>query len=247
MSARSLQPHRPKNDAGMKSGDHASLLEASHLCLGYGGARVLDDVSLHLPRQGGRVVGLRGPNGAGKSTFIRSCLGLHAPESGSIRLLDATPGRPGFGSVLAGVGYVPQSRAAGQFRLTVAEVVGLGRYGRIGFMRRGRQSDRDAVAAAMRRAGVDHLLSKAVQELSGGQYQRVAIARAIAAEPELYVMDEPVSHLDAGGRAGIVELIASLASERAASMLLVSHDPELLALCDSYIDFDNGHAGLGNA
>lgn len=228
------------------AGHGAPLLEARHLCLGYGNVPVLDDVSLCLPRLGGRIVGLRGPNGAGKSTFMRSCLGLHTPESGSVRLLGTTPAGPGFGRVLARVGYVPQSRAAGQFRLTVAEVVGLGRYGRIGFMRRRRQADSEAVAAAMRRAGIEHLSSKAVQELSGGQYQRVAIARAIAAEPELYMMDEPGSHLDAAGRIGIVELLASLAREGTASMLLVSHDPELLALCDSYIDFEDGHAGVND-
>lgn len=242
-----MPPHRPENDAGMTDALDAPLLEARHLCLGYGSVPVLDDVSLCLPRRGGHIVGLRGPNGAGKSTFMRSCLGLHTPSSGSVRLLGATPAGPGFGRVLARIGYVPQSRVAGQFRLTVAEVVGLGRYGRIGFLHRRRQADRDAVAAAMRRAGIEHLSSKAVQELSGGQYQRVAIARAIAAEPELYMMDEPGSHLDADGRAGIVALLASLASEGTASMLLVSHDPQLLGLCDSYIDFEDGHAGVSDA
>lgn len=131
--------------------------------------------------------------------------------------------------------------------MTVAEVVGLGRYGRIGFLGRSRPADHEAIRLAMWRAGVEHSAARAVQELSGGQFQRVAIARAMAAEPELYMMDEPGSHLDAQGRAGIVQLLASLAREGNASMLLVSHDPELLALCDTFIDFDQGRAEVSRA
>ncbi|HUW70948.1 MAG TPA: ABC transporter ATP-binding protein [bacterium] len=223
------------------------ILAAERLSLGYGDMMVLDGVSVRVDQGHGRIIGLRGPNGAGKSTFMRSCLGLHAPSSGSVRLLGATPGARGFGRVLARVGYVPQSRAPGQFRLTVAEVVGLGRYGRIGFLGHSRPADHEAIGLAMWRAGVEHLAARAVQELSGGQFQRVAIARAMAAEPELYMMDEPGSHLDAQGRAGIVELLASLAREGSASMLLVSHDPELLALCDTFIDFKQGRAEVSRA
>jgi len=86
-----------------------------------------------------------------------------------------------------------------------------------------------------------------VQELSGGQYQRVQIARALAAEPELMLLDEPGSHLDAEGRAGVVELLSELARERKTSMLLVSHDDDLLRLADTTIVFQDGSAELRNA
>jgi ABC-type Mn2+/Zn2+ transport system ATPase subunit len=218
------------------------LVEARGLELGYGDRVLLRVPSLALGDGQGRVVGFRGPNGAGKSTFLRACLGLHPTMSGELRLLGSRPGSRDFRSVLARVGYAPQARPPGRLRLTVAEAVELGRYGRIGRFRIAGAADRRAVGAALERAGVSDLAGKAVQELSGGQYQRVAVARALAAEPELLVLDEPGSHLDAEGRRAVVELVASVAREGAASMLLVSHDPELLALCDSMIEFRGGLA-----
>lgn len=218
------------------------MLEASGLELGYGSIAVLRSVSVRIEGGPGRTVGLRGPNGAGKSTFLKACLGLLAPRAGSLRVLGAMPGARGFRSTLARIGYAPQSRPPGALRLTVAEAVELGRYGRLGLFGCRTSADRAAVAAAMERAGVAELAGRAMQELSGGQYQRVAVARALAGDPELLMLDEPGSHLDAEGRRGIVDLVSGLAGEARASLLLVSHDPELLALCDSFIDFRDGIA-----
>ena len=218
------------------------LVEARDLELGYARRVVLRVRSLALEDGRGRLVGLRGPNGAGKSTFLKACLGLHPALSGELRLLGSRPGSRDFRSVLSRVGYAPQARPPGRLRLTVAEAVELGRYGRLGRFRRLGAADRRAVEAALVRTGVAGLAGKAVQELSGGQYQRVAVARALAAEPELLVFDEPGSHLDAEGRRAVVGLVASVAREGGASMLLVSHDPELLALCDTLIDFRGGQA-----
>ena len=223
------------------------LLSVVNLTLGYGRVAVIEGASFRIPGGKGTILGLRGPNGAGKSTFLKACLGLHPPTAGSIRLLGLSPGDGRFRSLYARLGYVPQSRPPGQLRLTVAEAVGLGRYGRIGFLGRARPEDRSAIARAMERAGISNLARRAVQELSGGQYQRVAIARALAAEPELLLLDEPGSHLDADGRSGIVGLLGSLIREKAASMLLVSHDPELLAQCGAFLDFGGGGIGVADA
>ncbi len=226
--------------------DCPPLLVAEGLSLGYGPVKVLEDVSLRIDGERGRIVGLRGPNGAGKSTFLKACLGLHAPSAGTLRLMGLMRGERGFRGLLSRLGYVPQSRPPGQLRLSVEEAVGLGRYGRIGFLGRTHADDYRAIRAAMERAGIGALARRAVQELSGGQYQRVAIARALAAEPELLLFDEPGSHLDTAGRRGIVELLGSLAQEKAASMLLVSHDRELLALCDTYLDFGKSRVGMSD-
>ncbi len=231
-----------KNDPGA-----APLLEALGLTLAYGTRQVLDTVSFRIDGGRGTILGLSGSNGTGKSTLLKTCLGLHRPSGGKLRLLGLAPGEKGFPRLLARIGYVPQARPPGQLRLTVKEAVGLGRWGRIGFLGRTGAADRSAIARAMERAGVDHISARAVQELSGGQYQRVAIARALASEPELLLFDEPASHLDADGQSGILELIVSIARERAASMILVSHAPELLALCDSLLEFGDRHVVVRHA
>jgi len=227
--------------------DSEALLSVRGLELAYGRMRVLtiDKLDVNGPR--GTILGLSGPNGTGKSTFLKASLGLHAASAGSIRLLGSCPGDRDFRSVLSRIGYVPQARPAGALRLSVGEVVESGRYGRIGFLRRRSAADRSAVKAAMERTGVASLAHRAVQELSGGQYQRVQIARALAAEPELMLLDEPGSHLDVDGRADVVELLSELARERKASMLLVSHDDDLLRLADATLVFGSGSAELRNA
>jgi len=212
-----------------------TLIEAHDLVLVYGSAIILKIAGLKVEGERGQIIGLAGVNGVGKSTFLRACLGLHKPDAGSIKLLGTTAGTAGFRSLLARVGYVPQARPAGVLRLTVREVVECGRYGRIGFLGRRSDRDREAVASAMVETGVQELAERAIQELSGGQYQRVQIARALAGEPELVLLDEPSSHLDAEGRAGVLNVIVNLARERKASMLIVSHDEDLLGLADALL------------
>ncbi|HWR11089.1 MAG TPA: ATP-binding cassette domain-containing protein [Rectinemataceae bacterium] len=207
---------------------------------------VLNRVSFRIEGGEGRIIGLRGPNGAGKSTFLKACLGLVAIRSGTLRFAGLEPGGKKFRKLLARVGYVPQSRPPGQLRLTVDDVVALGRYGRVGFFGRYGASDGRAVEAAKRKAGVAGIGTKAIQELSGGQYQRVMIAKALAAEPLFLLLDEPGVHLDAKGRDDISELLVSIARDKAASMLLVSHSAKLLSHCDSFLDFEGGRIGVSH-
>lgn len=216
------------------------LLEARDLVLGYGSRKVLEIDALRIEGRSGMMVGLQGPNGTGKSTFLKACLGLCLPTAGDLALLGSIPGARGFRKLLTRVGYVPQARPPGLLRLTAKEVVEGGRYGRIGFLKRSGERDRRAVLEAMEDTGVAVLAHRAIQELSGGQYQRVQIARALAGEPELLLLDEPGSHLDAEGRSGVIKVISKLASERKASMLLVAHDDELLRLADAMLIFADG-------
>jgi len=223
------------------------LVEARDLVLGYGMRKVLEIDELMVEGRRGTIVGLQGPNGTGKSTFLKACLGLREPSAGSIALLGSEPGAGGFRNVLTRVGYLPQARPPGLLRLTVKEVVEGGRYGRIGFLKRSGERDRRAVLEAMEETGVAVLARRAIQELSGGQYQRVQIARALAGEPELLVLDEPGSHLDAEGRSGVIKVISKLASERKSSMLLVAHDDDLLELADVMITFADGAVEYSDA
>lgn len=223
---------------GPTPGSGEPVLLASNLALGYGDRIVLSSVDMEiLP---GEVCGFTGPNGSGKSTLLKAALGLIRPIRGSLRVLGAEPHSSGGSFVRRRIGYVPQQRPPGALRITVREAVSMGRYARAGLGRPLGPEDGKAVARALAAAGLEGLEERAVQEISGGQYQRTAIARALAAEPELLVFDEPSTSLDTLGRKETAALIARLAAAAQAGMLLVSHDPELLALCGRIFEFVSG-------
>ncbi len=216
----------------------ALLIEAAELELGYGSRIVLGSVNLRVAE--GEVCGFRGPNGSGKTTFLKACLGFLPVAGGSLRVLGGTPRRKGYRTVLTRIGYVPQQRPPGRLRLTVREAVALGRCGIAGLGRPLGAEDRRAVEEALTVTGMDGLADRTVQELSGGQYQRTNIARALAMRPELLIFDEPLSNLDARGRADVAALVGRLAGGRTGGMLLVSHEEELLTLCGRVYEFGRG-------
>ena len=214
------------------------LVRAEGIVLGYGSVPVLSSVRFRLRL--GEICGIRGPNGAGKSTFLKACLGLLRPTTGTLRVLGSEPGARGFRSILGRIGYVPQGKPPGTLRVTVREAVSMGRYGRAGIGRPLSAEDRRAVERALAAAGLSDLAETPVQDLSGGQYQRANLARALAMEPAVYLLDEPSTHLDTRGRKDIAALIQALAGRRSAGMLMVSHDPDLLGLCDRIYEFGCG-------
>lgn len=154
--------------------------------------------------------------------------------------MGTVPGGRAYRPVLVRIGYVPQGRAPGSLRLTVREAVSMGRYGLAGTGKPLRSVDRTAVEQALQAAELKDLAETPVQELSGGQYQRTNLARALAMEPELFLLDEPTTHLDTRGRRDVASVIRTLAGLPRAGMLLVSHDTELLELCGRIYEFKSG-------
>jgi ABC-type Mn2+/Zn2+ transport system ATPase subunit len=216
----------------------AAAITARDLSLAYARHKpVLDRVSLVV--ETGECAGFCGPNGAGKSTFLKACLGLVRPAAGTLEVLGAPATGRHFDRVLTRVGYVPQQRPPGALPLEVREAVAMGRYGIAGLGRRLRAEDRRLVDAAVERAGLAPIARCAVQEISGGQYQRVAIARALAMEPTLLLLDEPTSNLDREGRAEVLDMIRGLAGD-GLTLVVVSHDADLLGLCGRLFAFDGG-------
>ncbi|MDR2494167.1 MAG: metal ABC transporter ATP-binding protein [Spirochaetaceae bacterium] len=204
---------------------------------GYGRVTVLNDITLSIEQ--GSLTGLCGPNGAGKSTFIKLCLGMIRPRSGSLTVLEAVPGRRGFRNTLLRIGYVPQKTGGGLIPATVREAVAMGRYGKAGLFRRLSARDWAPVDRALEAAGIAGIAASLTRELSGGQAQRVAIARALAMEPELLLLDEPTASLDAQGRS---ELLALVKTYRCGTVVMVSHDPESLSRCGRIFRFAEGRA-----
>jgi ABC-type Mn2+/Zn2+ transport system ATPase subunit len=216
------------------------VISVRNLSAGYGRLTALRDLSLDI--QKGGITALCGPNGAGKSTFLKLCLGMIRPRGGSISVLGNRPGSPGFRKTLLRIGYVPQNTAGGSLPTTVREAVSMGRYGMAGFCRPLSGRDKALVAAAMEAAGVADLAKRRVQELSGGQTQRVAIARSLAMEPELLLLDEPTSNLDAEGRADLLRIIRERQEYRHITVIIVSHDEEAIAGCAERYRFGEGSA-----
>ncbi len=189
----------------------------SGLTAGYGDRVAISDVSLSLAS--GSLTAIFGPNGGGKSTLLKCIAGLMQPWSGSIEVLGAA-----VGVHAARVAYVPQAEQVDwSFPVAVDEVVMMGRTLRIGPFGRAGAADRAAVAEALERVDMADLASRQIGELSGGQRRRVFIARALAADPELYLLDEPVTGVDPVTQEKIMNILDAEAA-RGRTVIATTHD-----------------------
>jgi len=204
----------------------APLVRLAGVTVTYRQRDVLDAVDLDI--EPGERVALIGPNGAGKSTLLRVASGLLAPARGDAALAGkpvAALDRIEVARILA---VVPQ-QATLPFATRVEEVVGLGRLPHEHPLRGARPSDRAAIAAAIERVGLGHLLGRDVRELSLGERQLVLIAMAVAQASPLLVLDEPTIHLDLRHQVGAMELLVDLNERDGTTVVAVLHDLGLAA------------------
>lgn len=197
-------------------------LVVENAAVSYGGKRALEGVSFCVPV--GTSVAVIGPNGAGKSTLFKALVGLLPLERGSI-LIHGLP----LGHHLDCVAYVPQREEVDwQFPVTVSDVVMMGRYGRLGWLRRPGRQDRAAVASCLEKLGIADLAQVAIGSLSGGQQQRVFLARALVQEPHIVLMDEPFTGVDISTQEATLALFSQL-KEQQVTVLVSTHDLNLAA------------------
>ena len=177
----------------------------------------------------GRLTAVVGPNGSGKSTLVRTLLGRAPLTSGRVLLDDRPIAHESRGDVAKRVAVVTQ-REELAFPLAIDEYVALGRFPHLGGWRAARASDREAIANAMARAGVETLArdGRRLQELSGGEWQRVRLARALAQGGDMLVLDEPTTFLDVAHEMSVFELLHELTAD-GLTVLLVSHQLNLVA------------------
>ena len=200
----------------------APAIELGGVTAGYRQRVALEDASLLVP--GGSLVAVVGPNGSGKSTLLKVLLGLVQPWSGTVAVLGEAPL-----AARTRVGYVPQTAAGDwSFPATVGDVVMMGRYGRIGLFRRPNAADRAAVIAALDQVGMADRSDDQIGELSAGQQQRVFLARALVQGPELLLLDEPLSGVDALTEQDVYALLATL-RDRGVTILLTTHNLSTVA------------------
>ena len=192
-------------------------LEIHDLTVAYHGKPVLWGIDLTVPA--GKVIGIVGPNGAGKTTLIKAIMGLVPISSGWIKVF----GQP-FKKNVRRVGYVPQRESVDwDFPVSVMDVVLMGRYGRLGLIKRPTTEDREVARACLDKVHMLPFANRQISNLSGGQQQRVFLARALAQESDLYFMDEPFSGVDAATETAIITLLHEL-RDRSKTMLVVHHD-----------------------
>ncbi len=183
------------------------------------GHTALRHASFEIPR--GTVTALVGVNGAGKSTLFKAIMGFVPVSAGEISLL-GLPVREALRRNL--VAYVPQAEeAAWSFPVLVEDVVMMGRYGHMGFLRRPSQADRDAVDVALARVNMEDYRHRQIGELSGGQKKRVFLARALAQDGRVILLDEPFTGVDVKTEEQIIALLRELRAEGRV-MLVATHN-----------------------
>jgi manganese/zinc/iron transport system ATP- binding protein len=192
-------------------------LHVHDLTVAYRDKRVLEDVDLTIPP--GKLVAIIGPNGAGKSTLIKAVLDLVPKVAGTVEVF----GRP-YREQRRLVAYVPQRNTVDwDFPTDALDVVMMGRYGKLGWVRRPGRAERDAAMHALEQLGMADYARRQISQLSGGQQQRVFLARALAQDAELYLMDEPFAGVDAVTERAIVQLLQDLRA-RGKTVVCVHHD-----------------------
>jgi iron complex transport system ATP-binding protein len=202
------------------NGDQSTLV-GEDLCLAYDDREVVTDLSVSIPA--GKITVIVGPNACGKSTLLRALARLLKPRRGTV-LLDGTsihklPTR----EVATRLGILPQSPVAPE-GITVADLVGRGRYPHQGWFRQWTPADRAAVDDALAATGTLDLAGRPVDELSGGQRQRVWIAMTLAQGTSLMLLDEPTTFLDMAHQVEVLDLLVDLNQQEGRTIVLVLHD-----------------------
>lgn len=183
------------------------------------GHTALRDATFEIPT--GTITGLVGVNGAGKSTLFKAIMGFVPAAKGAISVL-GMPVKEALRKNI--VAYVPQSEEVDwSFPVLVEDVVMMGRYGHMGFLRRPAQADRDAVTSALARVNMIDFRHRQIGELSGGQRKRVFLARALAQEGQVILLDEPFTGVDVQTEDAIVALLREMRDEGRV-MLVSTHN-----------------------
>lgn len=213
-------------------------LSFSGVTFGYGGLRVLDDISLDL--EPGSLTAVIGANGAGKTTLLNLAGGTRRPELGRVSLDGESLTIFSARERARRIAMVPQTLNV-PFAFTVRELVALGRTPYLRPLRGERGDDRQAIDKALDLTDTARFASRTIGDLSGGERQRVILALALAQEPDLLLLDEPTASLDVSHQISVFELVRELNRVNRLTVLAALHDLNLAALYfDRIIALDRG-------
>ena len=195
----------------------SNIIELNDISVTYpNGHTALENVSTNL--HSGTICGLVGVNGAGKSTLFKAIMGFIKPTTGTVKIMGQDV-RAALKKNL--VSYVPQTEDVDwNFPVLVEDVVMMGRYGHMGFLRRPSKADKQAVNQALERVDMSVYRKRQIGELSGGQKKRIFVARALAQGGQIILLDEPFTGVDIKTEDSLISLFRSLAAE--GRLILVS-------------------------
>ena len=194
------------------------VIEIEKLVLAYDEDKpVLDNFNLGIEK--GKMTAFVGPNGAGKSTLIKAILEFVKPITGSITINGKK-----YAQEKKKIAYVPQRGSVDwDFPTTLYDVVEMGSYGRVGFLKRVPKSEKNRVMEAIEKVDMLEYVDRQISQLSGGQQQRVFIARALVQDAEIYLLDEPFQGIDKKTEGSIVKILKGL-KEEGKTVIVVHHD-----------------------
>ena len=186
---------------------------------------ILDDVSFEIKK--GDFLGIIGPNGAGKTTLFKCMLGLNKDYSGTIRIFNKEIKKESK-EIYKKIGYIPQSNNFDpRFPATVKEIIQLGMIGK--------KISREKMDKLLELTGISEYLNKRIGDLSGGQQQRVMITKALIHEPELLILDEPSTAIDANILKLFYKLLTKLNKEKKITIIWSSHDLDAVNLLSNKV------------
>lgn len=203
-------------------------LTLDNVAVGYDSTFVLSGVSFSV--EPGEVVGVIGPNGSGKSTLLKGIARVLPLRAGGITL-----GGRDIEEYSGHVAFVPQRGEVNwDFPVTALDVVLMGRYRSVGWLRRASKADRGAAYEALGRLGLGGMERRHISQFSGGQQQRIFLARALVQDPLIVLLDEPFTGIDAANRAVFHEAIEAFAAD-GVIVLMATHDLEEMTACCSHV------------
>ena len=212
----------------MKMGnDETFPIVIKNLSVTYRTEPALWNIDLNFPE--GKMIAVVGPNGAGKSTLIKAIMGLVPITAGKVTVYDKS-----YSKQRNKVAYVPQRGSVDwDFPTNALDVVEMGLYGKLGWLRRPNSQTREKARECLRKVGLEDYADRQIGQLSGGQQQRVFVARALAQDPDIYLMDEPLNGVDAVTEKTILSILERIRKE-GKTIVMVHHD---LQTVDKYFDW----------
>lgn len=204
-----------------------TAISIKNISYSYDNSIVLKNLSFDIKK--GDFFIIIGPNGSGKTTLMKIFAGIIKNRTGQLKIFNKFIKSYQKKSLAKIIAFVPQMIPL-NFPFTVIELVLMGRSPYLGILGFAQQKDMDIAMKAISFAGVEHLINRKINELSGGECQRVFIAKAICQEPEIILLDEPTASLDLAHQVKTMDLMEELQEKKGLTVVMVSHDINLAAM-----------------